>query len=218
MSERIDQIVATLAAAEPDGLTSAEVAARLNMTSYNASGTLSKLAAYGKIASEKIDRQRYRWKLKPMPQPQRVAPLAKPGELLKRINGVAPQPLPREASDPAYLAMIRQLPCLKCGMDPCGEAAHVRMQSGAHGKHNGIGRKPDDRWAAPLCACCHREDRDSQHRVGELVFWHRLGSNPLLICERLYAARGDLVRMRAIALLAIAEASALAPAARRRAP
>lgn len=41
---------------------------------------------------------------------------------------------------------------------------------------------------------CHRE----QHRIGERAFWSIVGINPLLLAERLYAARGDLVKMRSI--------------------
>lgn len=48
MSEITDRILATLATS-PDGLTSAEVAARAGMTSYSTSTKLSKLAAYGLI-------------------------------------------------------------------------------------------------------------------------------------------------------------------------
>jgi hypothetical protein len=108
-------------------------------------------------------------------------------------------------ADPAYLAMIRELPCLKCGLEPCGEAAHVRITSAAFHKRGGMGRKPADRWTAPLDRGCHQTDRDALHRVGEYLFWATLGINPLLICERLYAHRGDLVAMRAVVLTAIAD-------------
>lgn len=107
--------------------------------------------------------------------------------------------------DPVYLALIRRLPCLKCGVESRNEAAHVRMQSGTFGKHGGIGTKPADRWAVPLCAGCHRNDSDSQHRLGEREFWGRLGINPVLVCHQLYGQRGDFVAMLAIILDAIAE-------------
>jgi len=60
------------------------------------------------------------------PFPQRLARPATPGELLKRpaiVTRTIKQTRVGD-SDPAYLAMIRQLPCLRCGMEPCGEAAH----------------------------------------------------------------------------------------------
>jgi hypothetical protein len=84
-------------------------------------------------------------------------------------------------------------------------AAHVRMQSGSHGKHGGMQLTPDDKWAVPLCAGCHTQDPDSQHRIGEVLFWQRIGLNPLLVAERLYAQRADVVAMRAVVLSAIAE-------------
>lgn len=42
------------------------------------------------------------------------------------------------------------------------EAAHVRLGSGA-----GIGQKPDDFRAAPLCKFHH----SAQHAQGEMTFW-----------------------------------------------
>lgn len=134
--------------------------------------------------------------------PQRLATSAPPGSLLKRLFALAR----REGtvytqSDPAYLVLIRQLPCLHCTLEPCGQACHIRRQSGVHNKRGGIGKKPADRWAAPLCF----EHHMLQHRVGELQFWHDLGIDPLLVCERLYAKRGDLVAMRAVIFNAIAE-------------
>jgi hypothetical protein len=135
--------------------------------------------------------------------PQRLAKIAPHGTLLKRTMSL--EALRQPEAQPSYLAMIRLLPCLKCGLEDSSEAAHIRMNSGAHGKHNGMGKKPDPRWTVPLCAACHREDNDSQHKVGELAFWNLLGINPLLVATRLYGAKGDVVRMRAIVLSAIAE-------------
>ncbi len=62
-----------------------------------------------------------------------------------------------------------------------------------------------DCWTTPLCDGCHTNDYDAQHRIGEREFWRRLGINPFLLCQRLYAARGDLVAMRAVVMVAIAE-------------
>lgn len=107
--------------------------------------------------------------------------------------------------EPSHLQAIRELPCMKCGLDPCGEAAHVRMNSAAFNKRAGKGEKPDDKWSLPLCGGCHRLDPDSQHRVGEETFWHALGLNPLLICEALHKASPDVVRMRAVVFSFIAQ-------------
>jgi hypothetical protein len=67
-----------------------------------------------------------------------------------------------------------------------------------------MGKKPPDRWAVPLCGDCHREDPIALHRVGEELFFHRLGINPLLVASQLRAAKGDIVRMRAVIFQAIA--------------
>lgn len=67
------------------------------------------------------------------------------------------------------------------------------------------GDAAEDRWALPLDRGCHQTDPDALHRRGEYLFWADLGINPLLICERLYRQRGDLVAMRAVILSAMAE-------------
>lgn len=135
--------------------------------------------------------------------PARVSPVARPGSLLKPDLRPSKPKLkvtsrsPRER-DEAHLAAIRALPCLKCGTVPCGEAAHVRMPSGAHGKKSGMGMKPDDSWSAPLCHRCHME----QHKIGEQRFWHDLGINPILLCVKLSAVSPDHDKMAAVCLRA----------------
>ena len=138
-----------------------------------------------------------------MMRPQRLTPPAAPGALLKRAFGVAARLRLREAGDrdPVYLALVREMPCLRCTMEPCGIAAHLRMSSGAFGKKSGLGRKPADRWALPLC----REHHDLQHKIGELRFWHDTGISPVLIAIKLYARRGDRIAMRAACFAAVAE-------------
>lgn len=133
-------------------------------------------------------------------RPQRLPSIAPPGALLKRAFEKTKR-LKLKAGDERdalYLGMIRTMPCLKCTLEPCREAAHVRRQSAAHGKRGGIGKKPADKWALPLCNEHHIE----QHAIGELKFWYDLEIDPLLVCERLYAARGDLVKMRSIVFAA----------------
>lgn len=46
--------------------------------------------------------------------------------------------------------------------DGATEVAHVRIGSGA-----GVGQKPHDFRAVPLCKKCHAE----QHHIGEKTFW-----------------------------------------------
>jgi hypothetical protein len=140
-----------------------------------------------------------------LPRPRRLTPPAAPGALLKSF--AAPAPRPRKADsqrDPDYLALVRQCPCLKCGMEP-SEAAHVRFASAAFGKASGLGKKPPDRFCLPLCADCHRLARDAQHNRNEQEFWASLGINPLIACEKLYAQSGDLLAMRAVIFSTIAQ-------------
>lgn len=143
-----------------------------------------------------------------LPRPQRISRIEPMGSLLKRITVAAQRRdlAEQKGGDPAYLAEVRTLPCLKCGSDP-SEAAHVRFASAAFGKASGMQRKPSDAHCVPLCAGCHRLDRDAQHTRGERMFWAELGINPLLVAQRLYAQRGDLVAMRAVVMVAIAERS-----------
>lgn len=135
--------------------------------------------------------------------PQRLMMAAPIGSLMKRAEGAA-RVMREQPTDQAYLRLIRQLPCLHCGMEP-SEPAHVRMASAAHAKASGLGRKPADCWAVPLCAEHHRLARNAQHNRGEREFWRAIDINPLVVCERLYARRGDLPAMLAIVQLAIAE-------------
>lgn len=126
--------------------------------------------------------------------------IAQPGSLLKRPREQRVRKLPFRTArekDASYLDLIRELPCLCCGIEPCGEAAHVRMNNAAFGKRQAVGAKPDDKWSVPLCADCHRNDSNSQHRMGEQEFWRRVGLNPLLICEALQRAAPNLLSMRA---------------------
>lgn len=136
---------------------------------------------------------------------RRISAVAPPGSLLKRAH-VQPRVTRQEDTgrDASYLDMIRQLPCLKCGGEPC-EPAHVRFASAAFGKASGMQKKPDDKHSVPLCPGCHRLDRDAQHTRNEREFWDSIGINPLLVAEKLYAQRGDLVAMRAVVMVAIAE-------------
>lgn len=136
---------------------------------------------------------------------RRVPAVAPPGSLLKRFSTQPRRDVRKAAGrDAPYLDLVRQCPCLKCGDEP-SEAAHVRYASAAFGKASGLGKKPDDRYAVPLCAGCHRLDRGAQHSRNERAFWEEIGINPLIAAERLYAQRGDLVAMRAVVMVVISE-------------
>lgn len=72
----------------------------------------------------------------------------------------------------AHLGFVRGFACAVCGSTTNVEAAHVRIGSGA-----GIGQKPDDWRAVPLCAGPHSNNlgqlgcHNRQHIVGEPHFW-----------------------------------------------
>lgn len=143
-------------------------------------------------------------------RPQRISRPEPPGSLLKRITvGTAPRRDGAEpkGGDPAHLAEVRQMPCLYCGVEPCGEAAHVKYSCAAFGMKNMLGKRVEDSRALPLCRDDHLNARHAQHRGSEEAFWAALGINPYVVTTRLYAQRGDLVAMRAVVLVAIAERS-----------
>jgi len=100
---------------------------------------------------------------------------------------------PRERNED-HLALIRQCPCLGCGKDPSGEAAHLRISM--EGKQSaGIGAKPGDRWANPLCHGCHMD----QHSIGENAFWDSLDINPFDTAETLFKLSPNIHAMRTYA-------------------
>ena len=122
----------------------------------------------------------------------RISPKAKPGSLLKGER----KPGAKRDKRPDYLALIRRLPCLSCDTDPAGEAAHVRYMGTLRRDIKpitGIGIKPGDLWALPLCHTCHMR----QHELGEVKFWHGLGLNPLTIAMDLWGCF-SIEQMRAV--------------------
>jgi hypothetical protein len=82
-----------------------------------------------------------------------------------------------------HLAFVRQLPCVACGKAAPSEAAHVRTAA-----DGGVGMKPADRYAVPLCTTCHAK----QHRMGELSFWSAFRIDPLNVSLRLWTISADI--------------------------
>jgi len=82
-----------------------------------------------------------------------------------------------------HLAFVRQLSCVACGRAAPSDAAHVRT-----GTDGGVGMKPGDRYAVPLCTTCHAK----QHRIGELAFWSALRIDPLNVALRLWTISADV--------------------------
>ena len=94
-----------------------------------------------------------------------------------------PKPQPDLRRRAQHLAFVRQLPCVACGKAAPSEAAHVRT-----GTDGGVGVKPGDRYAVPLCAACHAK----QHRIGELTFWSALRVDPINVALRLWTISADI--------------------------
>ena len=78
---------------------------------------------------------------------------------------------------PGHLKWVRGHECVfKFGMcEGKIEAAHVRM-----GTDGGMGMKPSDCYAVPLCERHHRR----QHQIGEESFWR--GVDPIKIAADLW--------------------------------
>jgi hypothetical protein len=86
-------------------------------------------------------------------------------------------------TDPAYLDMIRTLPCVICGRGAPNHAAHVRYGSEEHGKPlTGMGIRPDDKWTLPLC---HKHHITGQHLSGERLWWAEQSIDPIRLCVTL---------------------------------
>ena len=94
-----------------------------------------------------------------------------------------PNPKPDFRRRVQHLAFIRLLPCVACGKAAPSEAAHIRT-----GTDGGVGMKPGDRYAIPLCTVCHTK----QHRVGELTFWSALRFDPVNVALRLWTISADV--------------------------
>lgn len=94
--------------------------------------------------------------------------------------------------DPGYLAFLRTKPCCACGRAAPSEAAHIRMTRLDIDKPiTGMQRKPDDKYAVPLCSWCHREGPESQHNVGdESQFWAWYEIDPFELAAKLYDEYG----------------------------
>lgn len=70
------------------------------------------------------------------------------------MGKACPKP-PRAERSEVYLKDVRRMPCCLCGLDPGGEAHHVRRRG-----HGAAGRKPGDLWTVPLCRHCHQRVHD----------------------------------------------------------
>ena len=101
--------------------------------------------------------------------------------------------------DNAHLAFVRRLPCAVCSTEGGVDAAHIRFGDLTRDKKPaGMGMKPDDKWAVPLCRECHR----TQHGQNEKAFWAKCEIDALALAEKLYECSGDDLNARAVWVVA----------------
>ena len=82
----------------------------------------------------------------------------------------------------AYTDWIRTLECTVCGSRKGVQAAHMR---GLDKLSGGMGKKPDDLYAIPLCAECHAKE----HKEGRSSLFDARQENMLLVlCGALWGS------------------------------
>lgn len=101
-------------------------------------------------------------------------------KLRKRPKMMVKEPAAIRA--PGFLAFVRRHQCCCVEVDPTGcegeiEAAHVRR-----GTDGGVGMKPSDCYALPLCSGHHGE----QHRTGEQTFEKKYRFAMKSVADRLW--------------------------------
>lgn len=117
-----------------------------------------------------------------------------------RIRKVMPEhnrrPLPEGARSEPHLVLVRKLPCVICGKEPCGIAHHLlKPEPGVRGQ-----KKADDKWA--VCLCLEHHDAnfpDSLHKHGGEEDWFALHDiDGRGLAKGLWTARGNLDRMKEV--------------------
>jgi len=77
-----------------------------------------------------------------------------------------------------HLMKLAEMPCMFCGLDPCGEPHHIRSKT-----NGGMGMKPSDYFTITTCHRCHSRI----HHEGEGPFFAEYG---LTIEEVIETAQG----------------------------
>lgn len=94
----------------------------------------------------------------------------------------------KRQKDNNHLDFLRQLECVICLDNTTTEAAHIRYAEPKLGKRQtGMGEKPDDAFALPLCGAHHRE----QHTGNERAWWAGKEIDPVALALALYRISGD---------------------------
>ncbi len=99
---------------------------------------------------------------------------------------------------PKHLGAIRAVRlCVACGKSGPVDAAHIRFHDPKHDfAPVGIGKKPDDWRATPLCRNCH----EKQHSMSERKFWEGLMIDPYVLAMDLWEVSPDVFRMKNITI------------------
>jgi hypothetical protein len=87
--------------------------------------------------------------------------------------------------DETYLAWIREMPCIACGVEGRSVSAHT-------GTDGGMSQKASDYSCVPLCADCHTQAPGAYHRIGKWAFEERHGLSSARMVERLNAEWREL--------------------------
>lgn len=113
----------------------------------------------------------------------------------------------RPGMDPEHAANIRLLPCCIpfCKAAPGGQIHHLK-DTGAKERSTGV--RSTDKWGVPLCNEHHIYGVERCGSRGENRWFMDRGIAILELAIALWAARGDLARMRAI-VLAVKQAAEL---------
>lgn len=131
----------------------------------------------------------------------------------------------RERPDmsPGHLALIRQLPCLGCGVQRYDGAPFVidpdHIMHPDHGFNSrGIGRKSADRWTIPMCrgpfGCANCHDAAQQCKLGYEAWFAERGIDARAVANALWSGTDDLLGMERIIFRARQDAALKAAAMR----
>ena len=101
----------------------------------------------------------------------------------------------KPTKNPDHLAWLRTLPCAVAADGLCNkamEAAHIRYTDRKAGKLDvGMGERPSDHWAIPLCSYHHRLSDNAQHSQNEWTWWTAHNIDPVKLAMALYLASGN---------------------------
>ncbi len=95
-----------------------------------------------------------------------------------------------------HLDDIRTLPCLLTGLEGSTHAAHLRYGDTRYDKREtGMGERPDDRWAVPLCQDLHTMLPGAQHNHSERAWWKYFDVDPVRVAHLLWSYRSNVPAM-----------------------